>query len=132
VRGHPAGEPELALINGSDLIEEHPRGYRQAALRRLNEDFGRVQGFVKLGTDSRDDGDRAMKIGDVVLDNQSRARFLNLRSDDVVEIAEIDLATFQPDYRRPPCHTSSSSANTFHGSMRQTSLRRPAMFYRNV
>src|SRR5712671_6065464 len=76
---------EPFAIYGSNLVEDNGRAKRKSALRLLDNYVRWVGRGIESRTDRRHDGDRAIAVADVVLNDQSRSGLLNLMAPSRIE-----------------------------------------------
>src|ERR1035438_5776381 len=115
------GEPadlllEPLSVHRPNLVDDDGRAFRQVAVCRLDHDFPGKRRFRELGTDGSHDGDRAVLVGDVILNDNCGPSLLDLMANGGVEREQVDLAATGKGYffrLRPwaTCHDSSSKGN---------------------
>jgi hypothetical protein len=113
-------------VNGTNLVEKRNRCSGKPSFGRSDAYFCRVEGFLKLGGNGRDDGNRAVAVGNVILKDERRPGSLNFRAYGRIKRDEVDLAPSGGGYASSSFHTSSSRGNHSSVSWRSRSARRIA------
>src|ERR1035441_9900000 len=126
-------EPRAGPVLGDD----DGRAFGQATVCRLNHDLPGKRRLRELGTDGSHDGDRAVLVGDVILDDDGGPSLLNLVAERGVEANQVDLAATGKGYfflflLWATCHASSSKGNHSAANCRSRSaLARASCFSRS-
>jgi|SRR3989338_192408 len=114
---------EPSPINGTNLIQESHGIRRKTAFSCPYEYFSWVEFGVESRGDCGDNRDGTRPIRDIVLENQRRPCFPNLRAAGRVERNEPYFSAKGKCYFPRRCHTSSSTENHSSASARSRSAR---------
>src|SRR2546429_8017713 len=99
------------FINRAYLIEEDDGINCETAFFGFDERFCGIETIlIELRRDRGDNRNGAVAVGNIVLQDESRARLFNLGANRGIKINEIHLTTTRLRYRWFPCHASSSRA----------------------
>src|ERR1022692_2001233 len=124
-------------VHRPDLVDNDGRTSGQTAVRGFDHDLPGKRRIRELGTDGGHDGDRAVLVGDVVLDDNSRSSLLDFVSDSRIKSNQVNLAATREGYfflflPWATCHASSSKGNHSAAICRSRSaLARASCFNRS-
>src|SRR5215472_17961014 len=93
---HPFGSErtqafhESLLIHGTNLIREHDGIHFHAAFWRQDEHLRGIERFFIPGCDGAHNGNGAVAVGNIILDDERWPHLLDLGSDGGIELDEIN------------------------------------------
>jgi hypothetical protein len=95
---YPSTSGSFLASAEANLVDDDGRAFGQATVCRLDHDFPGKRRLRELGTDGSHDGDRAVLVGDVILDDDGGPSLLNLVAERGIEANQVDLAATGKGY----------------------------------